>query len=107
MSESSEMILSQLDKQTLRHIVTLLLKHTGIRVRESSFRYTVEDVRRQLTFGGDFSYGFGEFFKLVSSSPEYNLTPRPVFGGWVNCNRHFLPVMWSLRQENEEKKPYL
>ncbi len=65
MSESSEMILSQLDKQTVRHIVTLFLKHTGIRVRESSFRYTAEVVRRQLTFGGDFSYGFGEFFKLV------------------------------------------
>jgi len=65
MSQSSEMILSQLDKQALRSIVTLFLKHTGVHARESAIRYTPEDVRRQLTFGGDFIYGFGDIFRLV------------------------------------------
>ena len=65
MSPRGEMILSQLDKQTLRSIVTLFLKHTGVHVRESAIRYTPEDVKRQLTFGGDFIYGFGDIFKLV------------------------------------------
>ena len=65
MTQHSRMILSQLDKQALRRIVTLVVKQTGIRVKEGTFKYTVEDVRRQLTFGGDFIYGFGDFFKLV------------------------------------------
>lgn len=59
------MILAQLDKQTLYRIVSLVVKETGIRTREGLFRYTVEDVKRQLTFGGDFTYGFGDFFKIV------------------------------------------
>jgi hypothetical protein len=59
------MILSQLDKGVLRRIMALFVKYTGIRVKEGAFRYTVEDVRKQLTFGGDFTYGFGDFFKLV------------------------------------------
>ena len=61
----SGMILSKLDKQVLRRIVDLFVEHTGIGVNEGTFRYTVKDVARQLAFGGDFSYGFGDFFKLV------------------------------------------
>ena len=41
------------------------MNHTGIRVKEGTFRHTVKDITRQLTFGGDFTYGFGDFFKLV------------------------------------------
>jgi hypothetical protein len=54
-----------MDKQTLRSIVTLFFKHTGVHVRESALRYTPEEMRRQLTFGGDFVYGFGDIFKLA------------------------------------------
>jgi hypothetical protein len=65
MSQRSVMVLSRLDKQVLLRIVALFVNLTGIRIKEGTFRYTVEDVRRQLTFGGDFTYGFGDFFKLV------------------------------------------
>ena len=62
---SQTMILSQLDKQLLYRIVSLVVKETGIRAKQGLLRYTVEDIRRQLNFGGDFTYGFGDFFKLV------------------------------------------
>ena len=62
---SHTMILSQLDKQLLYRIVSLVVKETGIRAKQGLLRYTVEDIRRQLNFGGDFTYGFGDFFKLV------------------------------------------
>ena len=65
MSQQTRMSLSKLDKQVLRQIVALFLNLTGIRVKEGVFRYTAEDIRRQLTFGGDFTYGFGDFFKLL------------------------------------------
>jgi hypothetical protein len=58
-------ILSRLDKQLLRRILALFVNHTGIRLKEGAFRYTEKDIARQLTFGGDFTYGFGDFFKLV------------------------------------------
>lgn len=61
----SGMILSKLDKQVLSRIVTLVVDHTGIGVTEGTFRYTVKDITRQLAFGGDFTYGFGDFFKLI------------------------------------------
>ena len=60
------MKLSKLDKQTLYQIVSVVIHHTGIKVNEgSTFRYQVRDVTRQLSFGGDFVYRFGDFFKLV------------------------------------------
>ena len=65
MSQRTRMALSQLDKQALRRILALFLNLTGIRVKEGIFRYTAEDIRRQITFGGDFTYGFGDFFKLI------------------------------------------
>lgn len=65
MTRHSVMVLSHLDKQVLRHLVALFVNLTGIRVKEGIFRYNAEDIRRQLTFGGDFTYGFGDFFKLV------------------------------------------
>ena len=61
----SGMILSKLDKQVLHRIITLFVNHTGIGVNDGTFRYAVKDVTRQLAFGGDFTYGFGDFFKLV------------------------------------------
>ncbi len=65
MPQRSGMILSQLNKKVLRRIVNLFLEHTGIEVNDGTFRYTAKDIKRQLGFGGDFSYGFGHFFKLV------------------------------------------
>ena len=62
---SHTMILAQLDKHILHRILTLVVRETGIRTRDGLFRYAVEDIRRQLTFGGDFTYAFGDFFKLV------------------------------------------
>jgi len=60
------MKLSKLDKQTLYQIVSVVIHHTGIKVNEgSAFRYQVRDITRQLSFGGDFVYRFGDFFKLV------------------------------------------
>ena len=59
------MRLSKLNKQTLYHIVSVVVHHTRIKVNEGTFRYQVRDVTRQLSFGGDFVYTFGDFFKLV------------------------------------------
>jgi hypothetical protein len=59
------MILSRLDKQVLRAILGLFVNHTVIRLKEGIFRYTAEDVKRQITFGGDFTYRFGDVFRLV------------------------------------------
>jgi len=59
------MKLSKLDKQTLRNVIYLVVDHTGIKVNEGTFRYEVRDVTRELSFGGDFVYRFGDFFKLV------------------------------------------
>jgi hypothetical protein len=61
----SGMTLSKLDKQALRRIVIIVVTHTGIGVKEGTFRYSEKDIARQLAFGGDFTYGFGDFFKLV------------------------------------------
>ena len=65
MPVQSGMALSKLDKQTLRRIVIKVVTHTGIGVKEGTFRYSERDIMRQLTFGGDFTYGFGDFFKLL------------------------------------------
>jgi len=59
------MRLSKLDEQTLYHIVSVVVHHTRIKINEGTFRYQVRDVTRQLSFGGDFVYTFGDFFKLV------------------------------------------
>jgi len=59
------MKLSKLDKETLRNVVSVVVDHTGIKVNEGTFRYEVRDVTRELSFGGDFVYRFGDFFKLV------------------------------------------
>ncbi len=65
MPVQSGMVLSKLDKQTLRRIVTIAVTHTGIGIKEGTFRYSEKDIARQLAFGGDFTYGFGDFFKLL------------------------------------------
>jgi hypothetical protein len=59
------MVLSKLDKQILRHILALFVNHTKIPTRPGMFRYSVEEIRKQLSFGSDFPYCFGDFFKLV------------------------------------------
>ena len=59
------MILSQLDKVHLQRILALFVNNTGIPRKDGSFRYSAEDIKRQMSFGGDFSYTFGDFFKLV------------------------------------------
>jgi len=61
----SGMKVSKLDKQALQDIVSLVIRHTGIKVTEDALRYQARDVTRQLSFGGDFTYRFGDFFKLV------------------------------------------
>ena len=61
----SGMKLSKLDKQALQDIVSLVIRHTGIKVTEDSLRYQARDITRQLSFGGDFTYRFGDLFKLV------------------------------------------
>jgi hypothetical protein len=59
------MILSRLNEEVLRRIVALFVNRTGIRPKEGAFQYTVRDITRELTFGGDFTYRFGDLFKLV------------------------------------------
>jgi hypothetical protein len=59
------MILSQLDKVHLQRILALFINNTGVPKKDGAFRYSAEDIKRQMSFGGDFSYTFGDFFKLV------------------------------------------
>jgi hypothetical protein len=65
MGEKVGFILSKLDKVHLHRILALTINTTGMRVKEGSFRYSAEDIRRRMSFGGDFTYTFGDFFKLV------------------------------------------
>jgi len=59
------MKLSKLDKQTLQEIVSVFIYHTGIKVTEGAVRHQAKDITRQLSLGGDFTYRFGDFFRLV------------------------------------------
>ncbi len=59
------MALSRLDKQVLRKILSLFVHQTNVRVKDGTFRYSAEDIRRQVGRGGDFDYSFGDAFKLV------------------------------------------
>jgi hypothetical protein len=64
MAEHTGLVLSKLDRIHLRRILALFINHTGMHTKEGAFRYSAEDIRRRMSFGGDFSYTFGDFFKL-------------------------------------------
>jgi hypothetical protein len=65
MAERTCMILSKLDKLHLHRVLALVINHTGMHPKGNVFRYSAEDIRRRMSFGGDFTYTFGDFFKLV------------------------------------------
>ncbi len=59
------MALSKLDQQVLHRVVIIVTDHTGIAIKEGTFRHSVRDITRQLVLGSDFVYTFGDFFKLI------------------------------------------
>jgi hypothetical protein len=65
MENNIGIVLSKLDKVHLHRMLALFINHTGMRAKGGSIRYSAEDIKRRMSFGGDFTYTFGDFFKLV------------------------------------------